>query len=181
MKEFSHAFIARLIQIDYSRSFVCVAVEEETGLMLGVVRLMLDVDHEHGEYAILLRSDLKGQGLGWKLMKYMIEFARAEGVKLVEGQVLSENQAAVDQPGARVPHRGRPGRARRQEGHAGPDRPPDRGRDGPRRRSGLSNGTEFRMTADGRRNLIFAEIGKVRSTGVGKSFPQDLSARLFRS
>ena len=95
VKEFSHAFIARLIQIDYSRSFVCVAVEEETGLMLGVVRLMLDVDHEHGEYAILLRSDLKGQGLGWKLMKYMIEFARAEGVKLVEGQVLSENQTML--------------------------------------------------------------------------------------
>jgi acetyltransferase len=92
VKEFSHAFIARLIQIDYARSFVCVAVDEVTGLMLGVVRLMLDVDHEHGEYAILLRSDLKGQGLGWKLMKYMIETARAEGIKIVEGQVLSENE-----------------------------------------------------------------------------------------
>ncbi len=91
VKEFSHAFIARLIQIDYARSFVCVAVEEETGLMLGVVRLMLDADHEKGEYAVLLRSDMKGQGLGWKLMKYMIEFARAEGVQEVEGQVLSEN------------------------------------------------------------------------------------------
>ncbi len=95
VKEFSHAFIARLIQIDYARSFVCVAVEEETGLMLGVVRLMLDIDHEHGEYAVLLRSDLKGQGLGWKLMKYMIEFARNEGVKVVEGQVLSENRAML--------------------------------------------------------------------------------------
>ncbi|HUO54981.1 MAG TPA: bifunctional acetate--CoA ligase family protein/GNAT family N-acetyltransferase, partial [Rhodoblastus sp.] len=92
VKEFSHAFIARLIQIDYARSFVCVAVDENTGLMLGVVRLMLDANHDHGEYAVLLRSDLKGQGLGWKLMKYMIEFARAEGVKVVEGQVLSENQ-----------------------------------------------------------------------------------------
>ncbi|MDI4642118.1 bifunctional acetate--CoA ligase family protein/GNAT family N-acetyltransferase [Rhodoblastus acidophilus] len=95
VKEFSHAFIARLIQIDYARSFVSVAVEEQTGLMLGVVRLMLDIDHEHGEYAILLRSDLKGQGLGWKLMKYMIEFARAEGVKMIEGQVLSENQTML--------------------------------------------------------------------------------------
>ncbi len=72
-----------------------VAVEEQTGLMLGVVRLMLDVDHEHGEDAVLLRSDLKGQGLGWKLMKYMIEFARKEGVKSVEGQVLNENGAML--------------------------------------------------------------------------------------
>ena len=91
VKEFSHAFIARLIQIDYARSFVSVAVEEATGLMLGVVRLMLDADHEKGEYAILLRSDMKGQGLGWKLMKYMIEFSRADGVHEIEGQVLSEN------------------------------------------------------------------------------------------
>jgi acetyltransferase len=91
VKEFSHAFIARLIQIDYARSFVSVAVEEATGLMLGVVRLMLDANHEHGEYAILLRSDLKGQGLGWKLMKFMIEFARQEGIHSVEGQVMNEN------------------------------------------------------------------------------------------
>jgi acetyltransferase len=59
--------------------------------MLGVVRLMLDANHEHGEYAVLLRSDLKGQGLGWKLMKYMIEFARTEEIKIVEGQVISDN------------------------------------------------------------------------------------------
>jgi acetyltransferase len=91
VKEFTHAFIARLIQIDYARSFVCVAVEEQTGLMLGVVRLMLDADREQGEYAVLLRSDLKGQGLGWKLMKYMIEYARQEGIKEVEGQVMNEN------------------------------------------------------------------------------------------
>ena len=91
VKEFTHAFIARLIQIDYARSFVCVAVEEATGLMLGVVRLMLDANREHGEYAVLLRSDMKGQGLGWKLMKYMIEFARQEGIEEVEGQVMNEN------------------------------------------------------------------------------------------
>jgi acetyltransferase len=38
-----------------------------------------------------MRSDLKGQGLGWKLMKYMIEFARTEEIKIVEGQVISDN------------------------------------------------------------------------------------------
>ncbi len=91
VKEFSHAFIARLIQIDYARAFAIAAIEEDTGLMLGAVRLMLDVNCEYGEYAVLLRSDLKGQGLGWKLMKYMIEFAENAGLKRVEGQVLAEN------------------------------------------------------------------------------------------
>ena len=67
VKEFSHAFIARLIQIDYARAFAIAAIEEHTGLMLAAVRLMLDVNCEYGEYAVLLRSDLKGQGLGWEL------------------------------------------------------------------------------------------------------------------
>ena len=34
---------------------------------------------EAGEYAILLRSDLKGRGLGWSLMQLMIEYAKSDG------------------------------------------------------------------------------------------------------
>ena len=44
-----------------------------------------------GNTRILLRSDLKGLGLGWELMRLMIEWARAEGLRAVEGQVLREN------------------------------------------------------------------------------------------
>ena len=90
IKEFSHTFIARLTQIDYARAFVLVAIDE-AGEMLGAVRLMMDANHESGEYAILLRSDQKGRGLGWALMKLMIAHAHAEGLQSVHGQVLSEN------------------------------------------------------------------------------------------
>jgi acetyltransferase len=44
-----------------------------------------------GEYAILIRSDLKGHGLGWLLMQLMIEYARSEGIRTIKGQVLREN------------------------------------------------------------------------------------------
>ncbi|MCP8939148.1 bifunctional acetate--CoA ligase family protein/GNAT family N-acetyltransferase [Alsobacter sp. SYSU M60028] len=91
VKEFSHAFIARLIQIDYSRAIAFAALDKETGELMGVVRLHADANHETGEYAILLRSDLKGRGLGWALMQLMIDFARADGIKTVEGQILREN------------------------------------------------------------------------------------------
>ena len=43
--------------------------------ILGVVWLYCDSIHETGEYAILLRSDLKGRGLGWALMQLIIEYA----------------------------------------------------------------------------------------------------------
>jgi acetyltransferase len=95
VKEFSHAFIARLTQIDYSRALALCAIDEATGEMLGGVRLTQDVDRQSGEYAILLRSDLKGRGLGWSLMQLMIDYARSEGLKTVEGQVLSENHVML--------------------------------------------------------------------------------------
>jgi len=64
--------------------------------MMGVVRLHADANHETGEYAILLRSDLKGQGLGWELMQLVIEWAKADGLSVVEGQVLRENTVMLD-------------------------------------------------------------------------------------
>ena len=91
MREFSHAFIARLTQIDYARAMAFVAIDEASHTLLGVVRLHSDANYEAGEYAILLRSDLKGQGLGWQLMQLIIAYAKSEGLKRIEGQVLTEN------------------------------------------------------------------------------------------
>ena len=39
----------------------------------------------------MVRSDLKGKGLGWLLMQTIIEYARSEGLDTIEGQVLNEN------------------------------------------------------------------------------------------
>jgi acetyltransferase len=95
MKEFSHSFIARLTQIDYARAMAFIAFDEATGEVAGVVRIHSDSIYESGEYAILLRSDLKGKGLGWAMMKLIIEYARSEGLEYVCGQVLRENTAML--------------------------------------------------------------------------------------
>ena len=95
IKEFGHRFIARLTQIDYARAMAFVAIEETMGIMLGVIRLHADANYDSGEYAVLVRSDLKGRGLGYLLMQLIIEYARAEGLKTIEGQVLSENTAML--------------------------------------------------------------------------------------
>ena len=49
--------------------------------MLGGVRLHADANYDTAEYAILVRSDLKGRGLGWPLMQLMIDYARSEGIR----------------------------------------------------------------------------------------------------
>jgi acetyltransferase len=91
VKDFSHTFIARFTQIDYARAMAFIALEEASGAMLGVVRLHANANFDSGEYAILVRSDVKGHGLGWQLMRLIIDYARAEGLKTIEGQVLSSN------------------------------------------------------------------------------------------
>jgi acetyltransferase len=87
----SHDFLARLTQIDYAREMAFVAVAQNTSVLLGVVRLIADPDYTRGEYAILVRSDLKGRGLGWRLMQHLIDYAKAEGLKELYGSVLADN------------------------------------------------------------------------------------------
>lgn len=96
MKEFTHEFIARLTQLDYARAMAFVALDETTGEVLGVVRIHSDSIYESGEYAILLRSDLKGRGLGWALMQLIIEYAKSEGLKVIAGDVLQENTVMLE-------------------------------------------------------------------------------------
>ena len=89
--DLSRKFLARLTQIDYAREMAFVALAKDTGLLLGVSRFMADPDYTRGEYAVLVRSDLKGRGLGWQLMQHLITYARAEGLEQLFGSVLANN------------------------------------------------------------------------------------------
>ncbi len=95
MRSVTPALIGRLTQIDYGRTMVFLALDSKGGVIGGVVRLETDANREHGEFAILVRSDCKGHGLGWVLMEQCIAFAKAEGLQSVDGQVLSENSAML--------------------------------------------------------------------------------------
>ncbi|MBO0757818.1 MAG: GNAT family N-acetyltransferase [Bradyrhizobiaceae bacterium] len=91
VRELSPDLIFRLTHLDYEKAMAFIALEEKTGRMLGVVRLHHDPDRKAGEYAVLVRSHLKSHGLGWLLMHRMIEYAQAEGLERIHGQVLAEN------------------------------------------------------------------------------------------
>lgn len=96
MKEFPHPFLARLTQIDYARAMAFVAIDPANRDILGVVRMHSDSAYEKAEYAILVRSDLKGRGLGWALMEIIIDYARSEGLRELNGQVLQSNQKMLE-------------------------------------------------------------------------------------
>jgi acetyltransferase len=91
IRELSAETIRRFVEIDYERVMAFIAIDAETGKMLGVSRLHCDRFHKHGEYAVLVRSDLKGRGLGWLMMQCIIEWARGTGLERIHGQVLAYN------------------------------------------------------------------------------------------
>lgn len=95
VRDFSHRFLSRLTQLDYARAIAFAAIDPETADLLGVVRLHADPDHQTGEYAVMVRSDLKGVGLGWALMKLIIRYAKVDGIQTIKGEVLKENTSMI--------------------------------------------------------------------------------------
>ncbi len=87
-----HSVLARFTQIDYDREMAFIGYEpERPGETLGVVRAVADPDNKQAEFAIIVRSDVKGRGLGRVLLEKMIRYCRSRGTGELMGQVLPEN------------------------------------------------------------------------------------------
>jgi acetyltransferase len=89
--ELSAAEIDKLAHLDYRHEMAFVALEKDTGQMLGLVRLIDELDERTAQFAILVRSRLKGHGLGWLLMQRIIDYANEKGLRRIYGDVLAEN------------------------------------------------------------------------------------------
>ncbi|THC46663.1 bifunctional acetate--CoA ligase family protein/GNAT family N-acetyltransferase [Massilia sp. Mn16-1_5] len=92
-RELSDAQLARFTQIDYARemAFILTRQAENGAETLGVVRVVADPDNIVGEFAIVVRSDLHGQGLGTLLMGALLDYCRAHGLRELRGVALAEN------------------------------------------------------------------------------------------
>jgi acetyltransferase len=96
IRELSHALVNYFTHIDYARAMAFIALDPASGVMLGVARLHNNDANDAGEYAIIVRSDIKSHGLGWQLMQLIIAYARARGLRAILGEVLHENTAMLD-------------------------------------------------------------------------------------
>ncbi|MGA0610760.1 GNAT family N-acetyltransferase [Caldimonas sp. KR1-144] len=94
-QQFSEGEIARLTQIDYAREMAFVAVHADESQTLGVARAVADPDNEEAEFAIVVRSDLQGLGLGRLLLDKLVRYSREHGTARLVGWVLRENRAML--------------------------------------------------------------------------------------
>ena len=93
-RELPRSELARLTQIDYAREMAFIAVQsppEGPAQTLGVIRAVIDPDNVDAEFAIIVRSDMKGRGLGHLLMRKMIDFLTGRGTQRMVGDILQEN------------------------------------------------------------------------------------------
>ncbi len=92
--------LARFTQIDYDREMALVAVERivqgndgniGSPRLLGEVRVVADPDNHAADFAIVVRSGLKGKGLGRLLLQNIIDYARQRGITELRGETFAEN------------------------------------------------------------------------------------------
>jgi len=98
VRDIARTEMARLVQIDYDREMAFIAtasVEEGKEETLAVIRSMMDPDGTKADFAIMVRSDLKHQGLGVALMTKMIDYCRRRGIREILGQPLVDNTALL--------------------------------------------------------------------------------------
>ncbi|WP_368893558.1 bifunctional acetate--CoA ligase family protein/GNAT family N-acetyltransferase [Kluyvera ascorbata] len=97
INEFTHDDLANMTQIDYDREMAFVAVHgsgDETEI-LGVTRAISDPDNIDAEFAVLVRSDLKGLGLGGRLLDKLINYTRAHGLLRLNGITMPNNRGMI--------------------------------------------------------------------------------------
>ncbi len=97
VREMPHSQLARYTQIDYDREMAFIAArpgpQPET---LGVARAVFDPDNTAAEFAIIVRSDMKGRGLGKALLAKLVSYCRSRGVREMVGQTVPENARMLE-------------------------------------------------------------------------------------
>jgi acetyltransferase len=90
--------IVRMTQIDYDREMAFIAVERQDGQpdrTVGTARLIREPGSDTGEFAVVTLPGWKGQGLARHLMQRLLAWARAQGLAVVQGQVLADNRPMI--------------------------------------------------------------------------------------
>ncbi len=92
-KQTTHEMATRYCFIDYDRELGIVAEVEEEGQrkLIGVGRLVADVDHHTAEYAVIVVDRWHGHGLGGLLTDYCLEVAKRWDVKHVVAETSKDN------------------------------------------------------------------------------------------
>jgi acetyltransferase len=104
--ELPATMLSRFTLIDYDREMALVAVVRERTVaedgsftelerIVGVSRYVITPDQQSCEFSLVVAEDMKGRGLGSRLMESIMEAARERGLSEIVGLVLRSNGAML--------------------------------------------------------------------------------------
>ncbi|WP_105169049.1 bifunctional acetate--CoA ligase family protein/GNAT family N-acetyltransferase [Pseudoalteromonas sp. T1lg23B] len=98
LPQFNHEQLAKMTQIDYDRemAFIVTQAYKSSYRTLGVSRILIEPDNSSAEFAVVVRSQSKGLGLGRILMSAIIDYAAKQGIKTLSGITLPENSGMIE-------------------------------------------------------------------------------------
>jgi acetyltransferase len=94
LAELTPSMLARFTQIDYDSEMALIALHETEGRaeIVGVARYVPNPDRGSAEFAIVIADAWQGRGLGSILLSRLLEIAKRNGLKRIDGTVLAVNQ-----------------------------------------------------------------------------------------
>ena len=98
VKELAADYLAQLVNPLPGEAFAVVAAEPAPpgeALVGALARINRDPGTDSAEFAILVSHFIAGQGLGQVLMLRLFEWARANGIRRIWGDVLDENTTMI--------------------------------------------------------------------------------------
>jgi acetyltransferase len=94
IRELSRTLADRLLNLDFRREMALIAHHD--GTTLGVASYFVEPDARSAEFAVTVRSDWHGRGVGYLLLTRLTEVARQAGLDELSGLVLRENKPMLD-------------------------------------------------------------------------------------
>ncbi|QDV48014.1 bifunctional acetate--CoA ligase family protein/GNAT family N-acetyltransferase [Gimesia fumaroli] len=94
----THDMATRFCFVDYDREIAIVAEiqDQDQRQLIGVGRLVADVDHQEAEYAVLVEDHWHGRGLGSFLTDHCLEVCREWGIQRVVAETAPDNRIMLD-------------------------------------------------------------------------------------
>ena len=98
IEELTPEMLVRFTQIDYSREMALIAIVRDGGKEkeIGVARYIINPDGRSCEFAIVVSDERQKQGIGSALMKGLMEAARSQGLRSIEGEILADNHRMIE-------------------------------------------------------------------------------------
>jgi acetyltransferase len=94
LREVGRDRLVAMTQIDYRRMMNFLAFDED-GTLIATGLLASDPDGVQAEFAISVHRDFKGRGVSWTLVRHILAYAEAEGIRTVESVESVDNHAAL--------------------------------------------------------------------------------------